>query len=132
VVPPLKFDIGTNARFDPVALFDSTLVVTAVVLLCWTLLYVLKLRKTGILLAFIATSATWAVLISLFFTAESDFGRGVFSEGFLNRATAVMANGADMAFMPLVIPLLSLMSGAGYSAELGLCALPTRSASEPA
>jgi hypothetical protein len=119
LVEPLKF-VGTHAEFDPVSLVDSVVVITVAVLICWILLYSFRLRRSGIQLIAVAVFVSWIVLVALFYAAESDPSRGFFVDGSGSSATAVLANGADMVFMPLIIPILSILSGLAYSAALSL------------
>jgi hypothetical protein len=125
IVQPLRF-IGSHAEFDPMALLDSTIVITGVAFICWTLHYLLGPKQPTLALTAIACLTSWGFLAGLFVAAESNFGSGVLSKGFGQEATAVLADGSDMAFMPFVIPVLAIASGLAYSAALGLSNLFVR------
>jgi hypothetical protein len=118
-VESYKF-VGSHAEFDIIALLDSTLVITSVVLICWTLLFVLGVRKPAFGVTPLVSLASYAGIVALLYSSE---GSGY-------RASAVLANGGDLAIMPVVIPILSLVSGLSYSASLKLAKLSEAASSK--
>lgn len=109
IVEPYKF-VGSHAEFDPAALMDSTLVITTVIFACWGGLFAIGLRKAKFGAMLLVSLVSAAALVALFYMGE----------GTSYRATAILANGAGMAFILLVMPMLSILSGLAYSIALRL------------
>jgi hypothetical protein len=72
--------------------------------------------KPGPLRAILAVISTWAFL-GIPFALIDKFGV-IDLTGF--RSASVMEDGNDLAFLPLLIPLISLVSGAAYFAAAWL------------
>ncbi len=122
VEPIMSPDGGRTFLFDPVALVEATSIIVSVAMLSWVLIRLLIPRMPGLLLALVATASTWAFLGVPFALIDK---LGVVDVTRF-RAAAVMENGDDLAFLPLLIPLISVFSGVAYSVAIWVARRFTR------
>jgi hypothetical protein len=116
VEPYVSLDNGRTLVFDPLALVEATSIMTCLAILSWIPVFAFAQRRPKLLSAGLVIVLTWICLGVPFWLID---GSGFFNVGTF-RATRVMGNGQDMAFLPLVIPATSLFSGAAYSMAMWL------------
>ena len=114
LVQPLTLRDGQMV-FDPVALLEAASIMVFLAAIPWTPAFLFLRKRPGLLsFGFIALLA-WGVMSALFGRLD-----GTVSMLSIGRAAEVAADGQDIVFMPVVIPAVSLLSGATYCLALGL------------
>jgi|GEM_PF-4760436 len=120
--PLVSLDRGKTMVFDLIALVDATSVIVAIAVLPWVPIYFLAQRKTFRWRLLVTAISTWALLSSLFLLIEN--ASGVMHEQLISyRATRVFGDGRDLVFMPLVIPIISALSGVVFAVSVRLYSL---------
>ena len=120
VKPLASPDGGRTLVFDPVALVDAASIVVAVAILSWLPFFLLGPRRPTLLLAALTSVSTMVLLGGLFLVVDNVVGADRLGGGFFGRASLVLADGSDIVFLPIIDPLVSVCSGAAYSAALWL------------
>lgn len=121
VVMPLRpSGTGSSMVFDPVALAYATSIIVAIAILSWLPVFLLLRKGPAVHVTILTSVLTFASLGILFLLVENNvLGALRFSDGFYNRAARVLGDGRDMAFLPLVDPLVSVLSGIAYTLRYG-------------
>ena len=126
VKPFISLDNGRSLVFDPLALIDATSIVVVVVFLSWIPVLSFAPKRPTVVVTSLVCASTLVTLSVIFFVVENVFGPSHMGEGFFARASGIFANGSDIVFLPLVVPLVSVLSGIAYSAALWLAVLLSR------
>jgi hypothetical protein len=128
VVMPLRpSGNGTSMMFDPVALAYATSIIVAIAILSWLPVFLLLRQGPAVHVAILTSVLTFASLGILFLLVENNvLGALRYSDGFYYRAARVLGDGRDMAFLPFVDPLISVLSGLAHTAALWLSILFSR------
>ena len=97
---------------DSLALAQATLIVTVIALLSWVLVVKCFRRIDPPVAAGLSCTITWLLLGTGFYCIENGWiSYKTLSSSIFERALGVLAEGNDIAFMPLVIPFFAFSSG---------------------
>jgi hypothetical protein len=118
VVPPyMSPDNGRTFVLDLLALTEATSIITFVATLSWVAIIRFVRRLPIRMQGLIAIAMTWLLLGVPFALIDKC---DLFDASSITRfrATRVMGNGNDIAFLPLVIPVCALLSGITFSVAM--------------
>jgi hypothetical protein len=118
VKPLISSDNGHSLVFDPVALVATASIIALVAAISWAPIFVFIRRRATLRTAFLAGFATW-ILLSLLFTVIDRGGPANLPQIIVEKIGPILANGNDLLFLPIVIPIVSILSGVAYSCVLG-------------
>jgi len=124
--PLVSPDGGRSMVFDPVALGYATFIIVALAILSWLPIVLFLPRRPSVPVAVLISALTFLLLWAVFWLIENVVGPPQSSQGLYARATRILGDGRDMAFLPLVAPLISILSGAFYTCALWLSILLLR------
>jgi hypothetical protein len=121
VEPIMPLSGGRTYGFDKLALAEAASILSGGAMVSWTVTFLFVRRSPVPLAAALSIAFTW-ILLGVPFVLIDRFGFLTAEvEGL--RASEVIANGNDLAFVPLIIPVISLVSGGFYVAALSLSPL---------
>ncbi len=118
--PMVSLDNGRTLVFDPIALVDATLIMMLIGIISWIPVYRFIRRTAFARSATLATVSTWLLSSVLIYWVDNMDGRLPCRCEIAERASRVLSDGQDLLFLPLVIPILSVLSGATYCGALWL------------
>jgi hypothetical protein len=114
--PTRSPDNGRSMVFDPIALLYATSVAVALAVVPWGLVFMLPRGWPAWWVAGIVSFSTWMVLSASMLFLENYMQ--VDAQAF--KASEVFGDGKDLIFMPIIIPLISLLSGAACIGARGM------------
>jgi hypothetical protein len=117
IVPPMQsLDHGNTFVPDHIALVEAASGMFCVAILSWLLTSIYARKRW-----FVTIALTWALLAIPFAFIDQWGSFGLFDAVSLLshvRAFRVMSDGQDLAFQPLLIPVISIFSGLAYGGSL--------------
>ncbi|MGA2847861.1 MAG: hypothetical protein ABSE46_02610 [Terracidiphilus sp.] len=117
--PLSSFDSGRTLVFDSNALWNATTIAVLIALVGWMTAIPLSQRAQTIA-PVVAGLSTWLLSSAFFYWIDNMDGRLPCRCEFAARASAILGDGQDLIFLPLVIPALSAISGALFAVVLWL------------
>lgn len=121
LVQPLKFPNGQSPPvFDVAALLEAASLAAVVHFACWLLLFPLTWNAQPTKAAVWGIFSTWIVSSAIFLWIEGAGSEFIDHWWLTQRATEVLADGQSMAFMPVVVPALSIVSASLFAAVVWL------------
>lgn len=122
---PLAYSQQRNSMvLDSLALVQASSIAAVASFLSWALVVICAGRIALPMAAGLGSIVTWVFLSAGFYSVENLAGVKALSSGILGRATRVLADGNDILFMPLIIPIVAVLSG--ISLFLGLVIVRAR------
>jgi len=119
VKPEMSLDHGRTYVFDHLALIEATSIMSSIAILSWVPVFIFAWRRSRFLSAALAAASTWVCLGFPFLLIDRyDLFDIQAIQTF--RASRVMEDGNDLIFLPLLIPLIAIFSGASYLIAMGL------------
>jgi hypothetical protein len=121
LVQPLTWRNGRSTPvLDVAALLDAASLAAVVHLTCWLLLFPLAWNARPAKAALWGISTAWFASSAIFLWIEGA-GRDFIDHYWLTeRTTEIMADGQDIAFMPIVIPALSIVAATLFAGVIWL------------
>jgi hypothetical protein len=114
VAPFHSLNDGKTFVFDSVALGEAMTIIVCVSIASWIPVLMFTPRSPGLLLAFFTALSTW-IFAGIPFLLIDKFDLFDVTRF---RAAEVMEDGNDLAFSPLLIPLISVLSGVLFVAAM--------------
>jgi hypothetical protein len=110
VKPLVSLDKGRTLVFDPIALIEATSFIVAIAIMSWVPICTFAQRMAFKWRVVLTSISTWALLSLLFLLIENASGE-VYEHLISYRAIRVFGLGNDLVIMPVVIPIISILSG---------------------
>jgi hypothetical protein len=117
--PLVSLDKGRTLVFDPIALIYATLIIVAIAVMSWVPIYIFARQRKLIWRLALTSISTWALLSLLLLLIENASGR-MYEQLISYRAFRVLGLDNVFVFMPVVIPIISVLSGAVFAVTVGL------------
>ena len=115
--PLSSIDDGRNLIFDSTALINATCIAVLIAFVGWLTAIPLSQRAPAVA-PFAAGLSTWLLSSGFFYWIDKLDGRLPCRCEFAARAGVLLADGQDLIFLPLVIPILSAVSAAMFAIML--------------
>jgi hypothetical protein len=117
--PLVSLDKGRTLVFDPIALIYATSIIVAIAVMSWVPIYIFARQRKLIWRLVLTSISTWAFLSLLLLLIENTSGQ-MYEQLISYRAFRVLGLDNVFVFMPVVIPIISLLSGAVFAVTVRL------------
>lgn len=116
VSPPMKqLELSGNYQLDTSAIIVSAISLAFLASVVWIPISFLKISYKKPSYSFLLTSACTAILLFIIFNAidgrDAPFGHFELLNAYFDKATSFLWDGNDLAFVPIYLPIISLLSG---------------------
>lgn len=117
--PLVSLDKGRTLVFDPIALIYATSIIVAIAVMSWVPIYIFARQRKLIWRLVLTSISTWAFLSLLLLLIENTSGQ-MYEQLISYRAFRVLGLDNVFVFMPVVIPIISVLSGAVFAVTVRL------------